>query len=58
LTISGTLREARVQGWIANTHSDWFDFLARKGVWEEVNFWTPSDYYAFTGPPEHPSSSA
>jgi putative restriction endonuclease len=43
-----------VQGWVANTHSDWFDFLARKRVWEEVNFWTPSDYYAFHGLPGAP----
>lgn len=38
-----------MQGWIAVTHSDWFDFLARQRHREEVNFWSPSDYYAFHG---------
>ena len=34
----------------ANTHWDWFSFLrSRRDVWDEVNFWTPSDYYAFHG---------
>jgi len=43
-----------VRGYIANTHSDWFDYLAQKGHWEEVNFWNPSDYYAFRGEPGSP----
>lgn len=43
-----------MKGWVANTHSDWFDFLAQKGHWEEVNFWNPSDYYAFRGEPGSP----
>lgn len=43
-----------MKGWVANTHSDWFDFLARRGHWEEVNFWNPSDYYAFRGEPGSP----
>lgn len=43
-----------MKGWVANTHSDWFDFLAQKGHWEEVNFWTPSDYFAFRGEPSSP----
>lgn len=38
-----------MKGYIANTHQDWFDFLARKGTWPEVNFWNPSDFYAFRG---------
>lgn len=38
-----------MKGWIANTHHDWFDFLAQKRFWPEVNFWTPSDYFAFRG---------
>lgn len=42
------------RGWIANTHNDWFDFLATKSFWPEVNFWTPSDYYAFRGEPGSP----
>ncbi len=40
-----------MKGWIANTHHDWFDFLAQKRFWPEVNFWTPSDYFAFRGEP-------
>ena len=43
-----------MRGYVANTHSNWFDFLARKGRWEEVNFWNPSDYYAFRGEPNSP----
>ena len=43
-----------MKGYVANTHSDWFDFLAKKGRWEEVNFWNPSDYYAFRGEPGSP----
>ncbi len=43
-----------MKGWIANTHSDWFDFLAKQGHWEEVNFWNPSDYYSFRGEPGSP----
>ena len=43
-----------MKGWIANTHHGWFDFLARKPYWPEVNFWTPSDYYAFRGEPGSP----
>ena len=38
-----------MKGYVANTHPDWFDFLSRRGEWEEVNFWSPSDYYAFRG---------
>lgn len=43
-----------MKGWIANTHHGWFDFLAQKRFWPEVNFWTPSDYYAFRGEPGSP----
>lgn len=43
-----------MKGFVANTHSDWFGFLQRKGRWEEVNFWNPSDYYAFHGEPGSP----
>jgi len=43
-----------MQGWIAVTHSDWFDFLAQQRHREEVNFWSPSDYYAFHGTPGAP----
>ena len=38
-----------LEGWIAVTHSDWFDFLAQQSRREEVNFWSPSDHYAFHG---------
>lgn len=41
-------------GYVANTHHDWFDFLARRRTWDEVNFWNPSDYYAFRGEPGSP----
>ena len=43
-----------MKGYIANTHPGWFDFLARKPFWPEVNFWNPSDYYAFRGEPGSP----
>ncbi len=38
-----------MEGYVAVTHQDWFDFLARRRQWDEVNFWTPSDHYAFRG---------
>jgi len=43
-----------MEGWVAVTHSDWFDFLAQQRQREEVNFWSPSDYYAFHGTPGAP----
>ena len=43
-----------MEGWVAVTHSDWFDFLAQQRTREEVNFWSPSDYYAFHGTPGAP----
>ncbi|MCC6165020.1 MAG: HNH endonuclease [Acidobacteria bacterium] len=44
-----------MQGWVANTHAEWFDFLReRRDRWEEVNFWTPSDYAGFSGRPGVP----
>lgn len=43
-----------MDGWVAVTHDDWFDFLARRRHRDEVNFWTPSDYYAFRGTPGAP----
>jgi putative restriction endonuclease len=33
---------------------DWFDFLAERRCWAEVNFWNPSDFYAFRGEPGSP----
>ena len=46
--------EHSMDGWVAVTHSDWFDFLAQQRQREEVNFWSPSDYYAFHGAPGSP----
>jgi len=43
-----------MEGWVAVTHNGWFDFLSKKRTWEEVNFWTPSDHYAFHGTPGAP----
>jgi hypothetical protein len=43
-----------MEGWVAVTHSDWFDFLAHQRRREEVNFWSPSDYYTFHGTPGAP----
>ena len=43
-----------MEGWVAVTHSDWIDFLAQQPRREEVNFWSPSDYYAFHGTPGAP----
>ena len=41
-------------GWVQSTHPDWFDFLRQRTVWEEVNFWSPSDYFAFHAEPGVP----
>jgi putative restriction endonuclease len=38
-----------MEGWMAVTHFDWYTFLSIKPYWDEVNFWSPSDYYAFRG---------
>jgi HNH endonuclease len=43
-----------MEGWVAVTHGDWFDFLAQLRQREEVNFWSPSDYYTFHGNPGAP----
>jgi putative restriction endonuclease len=43
-----------MDGWVAVTHNDWFDFLAQRRQREEVNFWSPSDYYTFHGTPGAP----
>jgi putative restriction endonuclease len=43
-----------MDGWVAVTHSDWFDYLALERRREEVNFWSPSDYYVFHGTPGAP----
>lgn len=38
-----------MNGYVANTHPHWFDFLSKNREWEEVNFWSPFDYYSFRG---------
>ncbi len=43
-----------MQGWIAPTDPDWFDFLSRHGPFEEVNFWTPSAHFTFRAEPGTP----
>ena len=36
-----------MKGWVAITHHNWFDVLARERRRDEVNFWSPSDYYTY-----------
>lgn len=43
-----------MEGWISVTHFDWYTFLSRRTYWDEVNFWSPSDYYTFRGTPGAP----
>lgn len=43
-----------MEGWIAPTDYDWYSFLRTTGPYEEVNFWTPSDYFGFRGTPGSP----
>jgi putative restriction endonuclease len=43
-----------VEGWIAPTDRDWYSYLRDTGPYEEVNFWTPSDYFGFRGTPGAP----
>lgn len=43
-----------MEGWIGVTHFDWYSFLSQQPYWDEVNFWSPSDYYAFHGTPGAP----
>jgi putative restriction endonuclease len=43
-----------MQGWIAPTDHDWYSYLRDTGPYEEVNFWTPSDYFGFRGTPGAP----
>lgn len=38
-------------GYVAVTHSQWFDHLAPQRFWNEVDFWRPSAQHAFNGPP-------
>ena len=34
-------------GTVAPTDHGWYEFLAKQGTWDEVNFWTPSMHFAF-----------
>jgi putative restriction endonuclease len=43
-----------MQGAIAPTDYDWYDFLRGRGGLEEVNFWTPSTHHDFRGEPFSP----
>ncbi|HEU0140134.1 MAG TPA: HNH endonuclease [Bryobacteraceae bacterium] len=43
-----------MEGWIAPTDYDWYSFLRDTSPYEEVNFWTPSDYFGFRGTPGAP----
>jgi putative restriction endonuclease len=52
--LPGIHSEHTMEGWVAVTHSDWFDFLATQPRREEVNFWSPSDYHTFRGTPGAP----
>ena len=43
-----------MQGYVAVTDYGWFQHLAQTLLWEEVNFWRPSDRRAFRGVPGTP----
>lgn len=43
-----------MDGYVAVTHHDWFQHLAQRRFWEEVNFWRPSAHHGFNGPPGSP----
>jgi putative restriction endonuclease len=43
-----------MNGYVAVTHKDWFDYLSQRTFWEEVNFWRPSAHHGFNGPPGSP----
>lgn len=42
--------EAATIGTVAITDYGWYEFLSRRRIWEEVNFWTPSARFAFRAP--------
>lgn len=48
------LAEGQVRPVLADCPDDWFEFLAQQPQREEVNFWSPSDYYTFHGTPGGP----
>jgi putative restriction endonuclease len=43
-----------MHGYVAVTHQRWFQHLALRRFWEEVNFWRPSAFHAFNGPAGSP----
>lgn len=43
-----------MHGYVAVTHHDWFQHLAQRRFWEEVNFWRPSATHGFRGEPGSP----
>lgn len=43
-----------MQGYVAVTHYDWFQHLAPRRFWDEVNFWRPSAHHNFKGEPGTP----
>jgi putative restriction endonuclease len=43
-----------MRGYVAVTHHRWFEHLAPRLFWEEVNFWRPSAFHSFNGPPGSP----
>lgn len=47
-------RQVSTPGTIAPTDYGWYSFLSRRRHWDEVNFWTPSTYFAFAAPEYSP----
>jgi HNH endonuclease len=43
-----------MEGYVAVTHQRWFEHLAARRFWEEVNFWRPSAHHSFNGAPGSP----
>src|SRR4051812_45240816 len=43
-----------MEGYVAVTHHRWFEHLAQKRFWDEVNFWRPSAKHSFNGPAGSP----
>ena len=43
-----------MEGYVAVTDIGWYEHLARKPFWDEVNFWRPSARQAFRGVPGTP----
>ena len=43
-----------MHGYVAVTHHRWFEHLAQRRFWDEVNFWRPSAHHGFNGPAGSP----